>query len=100
MGLVKCPKHGDGGSPLCCRHVLDSVYGRGATISFWRIDLVVDGEDILDHLVCDQCIADYELSDQSVRGEVADSLTDHPTGAKLEAADFLRLLRGFSYSEK
>jgi hypothetical protein len=66
MGRVTCDKHGATSGPLCCKHVLEAVYGKGPQVSFQRVefDAAGDGRCVIGHLICGQCVIDYGLSDQ------------------------------------
>jgi len=66
MGRVICEKHGASSGPLCCKHVIEAVHGKGPQVSFQcvQFDATGDGQCIIRHLICDQCATDYELHDQ------------------------------------
>jgi hypothetical protein len=64
MGLVVCDTHGPQQGPLCCQHVLDGSYGRTSSqvtaadprrVAFLRIDLLDDGSEMVDVVVCQEC---------------------------------------------
>jgi hypothetical protein len=64
VGLVACEKHGPHSGPLCCDHVREAVYGSGPVIAFenHRFDVLEDGSELLDHMLCSGCAAKFGLS--------------------------------------
>ena len=64
MGMVLCEKHGRNTGPLCCKHVIEAVYGGTGPVSFAEVtcDVTGDGECVLRHLVCNECLAEYQLT--------------------------------------
>jgi hypothetical protein len=65
LGLVACGKHGNSSGPLCCGHVLTAINGAGdvkpsSAVGF-RVDMLDDGTEFLDYLVCSPCARDYSL---------------------------------------
>ena len=64
MGLVQCKKHGYHSGPMCCEHTLDAIYGRGPRVKYENVkfDVSGDGKEILQHLICEDCIEKYSLN--------------------------------------
>lgn len=74
MGRVICDKHGASSGPLCCKHVIAAVYGTGPQVSFQcvQFDATGDGQCIIMHFICAQCLTDYDLQAQvsdALRGD-------------------------------
>ena len=74
MGLVRCEEHGEQQGPLCCQHVLDGSYGQGPSppktdpgaLAALRIDLLDDGSEMLDIVICRECAVRFGRSNGEV----------------------------------
>lgn len=69
MGVHQCPKHGRQSGPLCCRHLVDAV-SAGSEVPKplvpFELDLLDDGTEILQVIVCASCVAASRLHPNSV----------------------------------
>jgi len=51
---------------MCCKHALDAIYGRSPRVKYKNIkfDVLCDGTEILQHLICEECLNKYSLKDK------------------------------------
>lgn len=84
MGAVACAKHGTHPGMPCCDHVREGCQNFGAVIplnTYW-VDLVGDGRELLDHLICADCAARFHLSTSSpIDGDVWEDASRFPNVA-------------------
>ncbi len=72
MGIMLCSKHGKQQGPMCCRHVLDAAMARPSapasrpSLIRFDVDLLNDGGELLDFVICQDCADDYGLSAKMV----------------------------------
>jgi hypothetical protein len=64
VGAVACERHGTHPGVLCCDHVGEAVASSRPFLSFdnYRVDVVIDGAEPLNHLLCNKCAERFALS--------------------------------------
>ena len=64
MGAVACERHGTHAGLLSCGHVHEAVASSVALgpFSICRFDLSGHGREALEHIICADCVAKFDLS--------------------------------------
>jgi hypothetical protein len=81
VGAVACAKHGTHPGILCCDHIREGCEGFGTVIPFstYGVDLVGNGGELLDHLICADCAERFQLSTSSpIDGDVWEDKSRFP----------------------
>jgi hypothetical protein len=64
MGAVACERHGTHPGLLSCDHVHEAVSNSIplASLDIYRVDLLDDGTQLIDHMLCGKCAAQFGLA--------------------------------------